>query len=409
MANVQSMSSELKKTSEASQKVARPAARHDSAIVFTAFEPSGDAHAAPVIRELIKRMPQLKVYAWGGPKMQEAGATLVELTCGDGTMGAAAATSPATIIGFQRMIGRVKRWSKAYRVLLHVPVDSPAVNFPICKIMRRSGVRVVHLVAPQVWAWGRWRVPKLRRLTDLVLCLLPFEDEWFQRRKIPAKFIGHPSINRQLDEAAIHERVQGLPQGSPRIAMFPGSRSHEVRRNMRLMARAFAELQDRHHGMCGLIVAANAERAQQIRRLVKVFPTGLHMITGSVDAAIAWCDLALAVSGTISLDIARQRKPMVGVYRTGVLSWLGSKLLLRTPFCLLPNIVAGREIVPEFVPHVGGSMPIVNAATRILSDSRHAAVQSEELARVCMRFANHIPEREAAVHILEVLRSGSAR
>jgi lipid-A-disaccharide synthase len=409
MASIPSTRKEPVKASEANPKAARPAVKHDTAIVFTAFEPSGDAHAAPVIRELLRRAPHMKIYAWGGPRMQEAGATIVELTCGDGTMGAAAAASPATIIGFQRMIGRVKRWSRAYRVLLHVPVDSPAVNFPICKIMRKAGVRVVHLVAPQVWAWGRWRVPKLRRLTDLVLCLLPFEDEWFERRKIPAKFIGHPSINRQLDEAAISERVQGLPQGSPRIAMFPGSRSHEVRRNMRLMSRAFAELQDRHHGMVGLIVAANPERARQIRKLVNVFPTGLHMITGSVDAAIAWCDLALAVSGTISLDIARQRKPMVAVYKTGMVSWLGSKLLLRTPYCLLPNIVAGREIVPEFVPHAGGAMPIVNAATRILSDSKHAAVQSEELSRVCARFANHFPDREAAAHILEVLRSGSAR
>ncbi|MHC4109401.1 MAG: glycosyltransferase family protein, partial [Planctomycetota bacterium] len=162
-------------------------------------------------------------------------------------------------------------------------------------------------------------------------------------------------------------------------------------------------LQGRHAGMRGVIVATNPHLAKLIRKKLDVFPTGLHMITGDAEAVIGWCDLALAVSGTISLDITLQRRPMIGLYRTSWISWLGAKLVLHTPYRLLPNIVAEREIVPEFIPYIGGPMPIVHVATRFLSDSKHAAVQAEELHRVCLRFANHDPPKEAARLILETI------
>ena len=167
-----------------------------------------------------------------------------------------------------------------------------------------------------------------------------------------------------------------LPQGAPRLAIFPGSRVHEVKRNRGMLVPAFTELQGRHQGMSGLIVAASHPIAEVVRKKLKVFPTGLNMVTGQTDTAIYWADLALAVSGTITLQIARHATPMVGVYKTGPLSWLGAKLMVRSPYYLLPNIIAEREIVPEFVPHLGGSGAIVKEASRHLSDSKHTAVQS---------------------------------
>jgi len=373
------------------------------ALVFTAFEPSGDAHAAPVIEVLRERVPWLRIYAWGGPLMEKAGATLIENTASDGAMGLG---SLSRVMKVRRQIASIKRWTRQYRVLGHVAVDSPAANFPVCKIMRKQGARVIHLVAPQLWAWASWRAGKLRRLTDLVLCLLPFEEEFFTQRRIPAKFIGHPVINRTLDQREVHSQAAGLPQGAPRLAIFPGSRSQEVKANLPLLVKAFNELQARHSGLSGLIVANNADTARLIKHKVKNFPTGLHLTIGMADAAIMWCDLALCVSGTISLQIASHRKPMIGVYKTGPVSWLGSKVILRTPYCLLPNIIAGREIVPEFVPHIGGTGAIVRVASEYLNDSKHGALQSEELARVCSRFSNKKPGKEAARWIIKLLTYG---
>jgi len=379
------------------------AKKNAGTLVFTAFEPSGDAHAAPVIAMLRERVPWLRIYAWGGPLMEQAGATLMENTIEGASMGLGAFSRIAKV---RKQVSSIKRWSKQYRVLGHVAVDSPAANFPVCKAMRKHGARVIHLVAPQLWAWGGWRTRKLRNLTDLVLCLLPFEEEWFTRRQIHAKFIGHPMINRTLELQDVRAQAQGLPSGAPRLAIFPGSRAQEVKANIGLMVKAFNELQSRHSGMAGLIVASSPEMARLIKKKIKVFPTGLHLTIGMVDAAIMWCDLALCVSGTISLQITSHRKPMIGVYKTGIVSWLGSKVILRTPYCLLPNIIAGREIVPEFVPHVGGSGPIVRVASAYLNDSKHGAVQSEELARVCSRFANKRPGKEAARWIIKLLTYG---
>ena len=332
--------------------------------------------------------------------MQAAGATIIQETCGDAAMGLNALGKIGAV---RKEIGAIKRWSKVHRVVMHVAVDSPAANFPICKIMKKRGAKIVHLVAPQLWAWGGWRVKKLRRLTDLVLCLLPFEEQWFNDRKIPAKFIGHPRVNRQLDEAAIRDKAAQLPTGTPKIAILPGSRPHEVSANIRLLANVYTELHGRHHSTSGVICAANPELAEIVRRKIKMFPTGLHLLVSEVDPVLLWCDLALAVSGTVTLDITRMKKPMVGVYKTSVIEWLLAKILIKSKHKLLPNIIARRKVAPEFVPYIGGTMRVVSAATPFLLDSKKSAVQCEHLARILTQFAHKKPSIEAARAILEML------
>jgi lipid-A-disaccharide synthase len=375
-------------------------------ILFTAFEPSGDAHAAPVIARLLRRRPTLRVYAWGGPKMEAAGATVVEQTCDDGSMALAATRSPAPIIDAWRRIRRIARWSREHRPAIHVPVDSPAANFPICRHLKKQGARIVHLVAPQIWAWARWRIGKLRRRTDLVLCLLPFEEQWFNDRRVPARFIGHPTLNRAVDEDA-ERRSAELPEGDPRIAIFPGSRSHEVQANLGALVEVFGRLRERHPQAAGLIVASNEQMREHITtvtgRADGTLPKGLTVVVGGVDAAVAWCDLALPVSGTVTLDITRQRKPMVAVYALPLISRIGARLIVRIPDILLPNIIAGRRIVPEFMPFDGDTRPVVREAERLLNGSDAAAAQRAALEEVCAMFADHDPAEEAAELIGEVM------
>ena len=184
-----------------------------------------------------------------------------------------------------------------------------------------------------------------------------------------------------------------------------------MKANLKLLVEAWTELSHRHRGTVGLIVAANESIVRRIRTMLGDFPTGLHMVNGDVAAGIRWCDLALNVSGTVSLDVARQHKPMVAVYRTGPISYFGSKVVLRTPHRLLPNIVAGREIVPEFVPHWvpfgTGAKAVVEAAKPYLEDSRNAAVTAEELRRVTRRFAGRDPASAAAETILRMASGGT--
>jgi len=373
-------------------------------ILFTAFEPSGDAHAAPVIRALVEQDPSVRIAAWGGPRMREAGAEMIGITAEDGAMGLAGLSKISLV---RRVRREVAEWSLANRVVLHVPVDSPAANFPVVKAIRPRGIRTVHLVAPQMWAWGEWRLAKLRRLTDLVLCLLPFEEAWFRERGVQAAFIGHPVINRGFDDVALAASARHLPSGSPKVALLPGSRSQELRANLRAMVEAFIELQGRHRGMTGVIVAANENLARLAVQLVPSMPNGLHVVVGELDGALRWCDLAINVSGTVSLDVARHGKPMVGVYRVDWVSYLLSKLVLRAPHRLLPNIIAGKEIVPEFVPTALGAQAFAEAADAFLKDSRRAAATSAELRRMMAPYAGHRPGPEAAALILRVLAKGA--
>jgi len=371
---------------------------------MTAFEPSADIQAAPVVRSLLDRDPTLRVVAWGGPRMEAAGAEIVERTSEDGVMGLGGFLK---VFEMKRTIDRIDRWAGGNPVDLHVPVDSPSANFPICKRLRKRGATTVHLIAPKVWAWGHWRVRKLQRWSDHVLCNLPFEPEWFARHEVDATFIGHPVLARPLDESALEAERRDLPSGGPRILILPGSRSGEIKGNLRHQFAAFAAIRERHPAATAVVLAANDRIAAQVRELVDPLPAGLVVKLDVLDAAISWADLALATSGTVSLDLTKQACPMIGSYAIPRWQTLVSGTMLRIPFKLLPNIVAGEEVVPEFVPYVQslGAKPIIEAALPLLEDPAALAAMRGRLERVRAMFDGHDPATEAAAVMLDRLDS----
>ena len=362
-------------------------------VLFTAQEPSGDAHAAPVIARLRAVYPDIEPVAWGGPKMAEAGATMLGRTADDGVMGLAGISKVAEV---KRLHDEIVSWARANPVAVHMPVDSPSANYPLCARLKPLGARVVNLVAPQLWAWAPWRIRKVRRLSDVMLCLLPFEEEWFRSRGVTAKFVGHPVLSKPLDFARCAEEAARLPHGAPRVLLLPGSRSSEVRRNGRLIADAFALIRAANPGARAVAVASNEANAQRfLGELGGRLPDGLAIVVAgrevSLEGALAWCDLALAVSGTVSLDCTRQAKPVIGVYRTSLPEAIGAKLVIRSPSLLLPNILAGRRIVPEFVPYAGDARRIADEAIAILGDPARSARMSRDLRAVADQFLGRDP------------------
>ncbi|MCC6320235.1 MAG: hypothetical protein IT438_02225 [Phycisphaerales bacterium] len=367
-------------------------------VLFTAFEPSGDDHAAVVIAELRRRYgpDELPIYAWGGPKMAAAGATIVENTGEDAVMGLPGVKK---IMEHRRINRRISRWlgsqGGSKGVALHVPVDSPGANFPICKIARRHGVPVVHLVAPQIWAWASWRIRKLRRLTRLVLCLLPFEEQWFLDRGVQARFIGHPMFDRPLDQEAIQVRAERLGERfesgrSPRLALMPGSRPSEVAGCFPILLDAFRRLRADYPRTCAVVAATRPEVAERLHQIASEhggWPSDMQVVSGDTDAVVRWCDFALVVSGTVTLQIARQRKPMAAVYRPNRLVYqMIGRWLVKTPLFTLPNLIAGRAIMPEFIPHFGDGEPLAVEVIKFLRRPDYAEDQRRELDTVCRRF-----------------------
>jgi lipid-A-disaccharide synthase len=381
------------------------------AILFTAFEPSADDHAAVVIRELRRRHPDVVMYAWGGPKMARAGATIIAETGHDAVVGI---PGWSKIRQHQRMNAEIAEWIRAHpEVRVHVPIDSPAANFPIAKAAKKQGRKVVHLVAPQVWAWGPWRVNKLRRRTDLVLCLLPFEEPWFRERDVPARFIGHPLFDEALDLEALSEKAEMLPQGSPRLALLPGSRPAELRRNFPVMLAAFRALRERYPGLVGTVAATtDAVRSDLYERARGLggWPEGLDVRVGETDVVIRWADLALVVSGTVTLQIARQATPMVMMYKVNKLFFrVMAPLLIRTRYFTLPNLIASQEVIPELVPYFKGSERLIEAARRLLDSPERQEAQRLNQRAITSQFAGTMAAHGAADAIEEIAGLTSER
>lgn len=348
--------------------------------------------------------------------MEAAGAEIIERTGQNAVMGL---PGPGKIMEHQAINKRVAAWLDANPVALHVPVDSPAANFPICALAKKRGVKVVHLVAPQVWAWGAWRVNKLRRLTDFVCCLLPFEEAYFKDKRVPAEFVGHPLFDEMPDPAALDVQAAPYPVGPSdgawgrKIALMPGSRPKEIEKNFPLLIEAFRRLRRDYPDLTGVVAATKPELEDRLRQIasktpiapgceagcVRGWPEGLRIASDATDAVTRWCDLALVVSGTVTLQIARQAKPMVIVYKSSrLMYWALAKWLLSTPFFSLPNLVAGRRVVPELIPHFGGPERIVDEAVALLERPELAEKQRAALREVAGRFeGTHAAEGAASV------------
>lgn len=372
-------------------------------LLFTAFEPSGDDHAATVIAELRRRHPGLPIYAWGGPKMERAGATIVEHTGHDAVMGI---PGPAKIMEHFQVNRRVRQFVSDHKLLVHVPVDSPAANTPLARISKARGVKVVNLVAPQFWAWGPWRAGRLRRISDLVLCILPFEEPWFAQRNIPARYVGHMLFDHRLDGDGLDRQAAAYPAGAPRIALMPGSRPKEIKRNWPALLQAYRRIKQHFPEAAGMVAATTPPVADELQRVAKShggWPPGLGIESSQTDAIIRWCELALVVSGTVTLQIAKQVKPMVILYKANrVMFTLIGTWLLRAPYFTLPNLIAGRRIVPEFVPYYGDGSEIAEAAINLLENRELMELQERELAGVVRLFRGLSASSRAADAIEEV-------
>ena len=201
-------------------------------IVMTSFEPSGDEFAGTVARHIYKMAPEAKIIGWGGDSMANAGVELIGRTSDNPAMGLNALFKIEEV---RRHIKEIKIWMEKNQFDIFVPVDSPAANFPICKIVRRYPVKIIHLVAPQMWAWGQWRLKKLKRLTDLVLCMLPFEPNFFQAHGIKSTFIGHHIFE---NEEFVSRNILSV-KSSNKVVILPGSRSQEIEKNFDSLINIF--------------------------------------------------------------------------------------------------------------------------------------------------------------------------
>lgn len=332
-------------------------------IFITAADVSGDAHAAGLIGALRLRRPDARFVGVGGQRMAAAGCELLA----EPVRRAAMLTGTiAHLSYYARLIRTVARAMSRLRPDVHVPVDSPALNWHLARAARRRKIPVVYYIAPQVWAWAPWRARKLRRLTDAVACILPFEVPYLRARGVNAHFVGHPLFDA-LPAADPPDLAAAAADGSWRIALLPGSREAEIRGHVPALVETMDRLARHYPKAEFAFTAFNDVAADLIRGLAG--RDDLAVEVGQAAEVLSRSHLAVAASGTVTLEAAHFGVPMVIFYRASRLLYhLTRRWLVRTPHLSLVNILAGRRLVPELMPWSGDAVRLVAAVETMLQD-----------------------------------------
>jgi len=383
-------------------------------VLFSAGDASGELHAAALAEELSRRAPGVEMFGLGGPAMEKAGVELVvpqrELAVGG---------LVEVLLDLPRIVSVWRRMTRALaerRPELVILVDSPDFNLPFAKRAKRRGVPVLYYVSPQVWAWRRGRVRKIAARVDRLAVIFPFEPAVYAGTGVPVDFVGHPLLDRLAPLAAESDRAEakralGLAPERPLVLLLPGSRRNEVRRTLPLqlaVARA-VHARDPRVGFA-VAVAPSIARESVDEALAQVpLPSllDLAVIEGRTYEGIRAADVALAKPGTVTLEVALLGTPLVVTTRVNALTaWL-IRRLVRVSSYTMPNLIAGRPVVPEFLQEDADPERIAEALLRLLSGPAREA-QLAELAGVREALGGGGAAARAA-RIAEEMARGAAR
>ena len=314
-----------------------------------AGEASGDILGASLVRELRQRHPDLSLSGIGGPLLIEQG--LASLYPMDRLAVMGLVEPFKRLPELLRIRADVFQQQSEWRPDCFIGIDSPDFNLTLERRLRQQGQTCAHLVSPSIWAWRPNRIKTIAQSVDLMLCLLPFELDIYQRAGIPAVCVGHPLIEELADlpdkNAA---RVQlGLPSTTPVLAVLPGSRAGEVATLMNVFVSTLERLTAEQPQLTFVIPAANGDRRNQIEKALENKRLNVTIVDGQGRLAMQAADAVLLASGTATLEAMLLRRPMVIAYRMAWLSWQILSRMATTRFIGLPNILAGREVVPELL------------------------------------------------------------
>jgi len=345
----------------------------------SALEHSADLYLADLVAALRRRRPDAHLFGLAGPAATEAGCQSLSDLTGRAAMLAHAALRGPEAIG---LLSRLDRTFAYQPPDLAILLDSPTFHLPLARRLKARRIPVLYYIAPQVWAWGRFRVAKVRSRTDLLACILPFEEDFFRRQGVNAEFVGHPLMDRLRDRQPDPERLSQVSRlGRPLIALLPGSRRQVVRAVLPDMLHCVAAIRRSRPGAGFAISAARPELAGLIGHLCDRFGMELPVLHGWNAELLSRADLVLTASGTATLEVAYYAKPMVILYKASRLGyWLVGRWLIQTKHLSLVNILAGERLVPEFMPYYSSPEPIAAEALELLANEPRRRRISERLA-----------------------------
>ncbi len=326
-------------------------------IFFSVGEPSGDLHGANLIRELRRRRPDCECVGYGGPRMAAAGCALHEDLTKFAVMWFLHAL--LNIHKFWLLASRADRYFRHHKPDAVVLIDYPGFNWWIARRAKAHGIPVFYYGVPQMWAWAGWRIRKMRRFVDHALCKLPFEEAWYRERGCNATFVGHPYFDQlraeQLDAKFISELRVG---DGPLVAILPGSRTQEVKSNLGYFLKAAKIVRERIPNARFAIASFKASQAEFAREALagSDLPAVVHV--GRTAEIIEAADCAMAVSGSVSLELLYHTKPTVILYYISRFAYFVQKFFRKVRYITLVNLLTATDLFPKRVAVYNPNDPV---------------------------------------------------
>ena len=369
-------------------------------IFISAGEASGDLYASSLVEVLKARHPEAEFFGCAGPRMQAAGVRAV------------VDQRSLAVVGIIEVIPHIPRilseMNKLARVCaaehpdVAILTDSPSFHLPLARKLHRQGVPIVYLVAPQAWAWKTGRVKTMRATLNRLLCIFPFEEPFFRGHGVAAEYIGHP-LSRLAKPKLLRAEfcsMLGLPEVSRIVALLPGSRHGEVARHLPIVLEAARRLKERHP-MTFVLALPAGFGLQNTRFWKPVQAANIQVIEGHTWDALAQAELALAASGTVTIEAAMLGTPMVTFYRVNALSWYLQRWRVRTPFLTMVNLVADRKVVPELIQEDMTAERISAEALTLLENAGARQSMRAGLAAVAKQLGSERDPMETAADWVE--------
>jgi len=318
-------------------------------ILVVTGEASGDAHAAELVAALQARRPDLRFFGMGGSKLAARG---VELLFG---------AHEVSVMGITEVLPKIPRILQVLkgiaaaaaerRPACAILVDIPDFNLRLAAKLKALGVPVAYYVSPMIWAWRRGRVKTIRKLVDRMLCILPFEEDFYRDSGVNARYVGSPVVEQvpAPSSAADFRQRLGLSTDAPTLALLPGSRMSEIRRLLPDMVSAAKQLAAERPGLQIVVPIAPTIPREEVTSRFEGSGLSPRLIDGRAPEVVGASDAAIVASGTAVLEAGLMQRPLVVVYRVSLVTYLVGRLMLKVAHVALVNLLAGRRLVPELL------------------------------------------------------------
>lgn len=390
-------------------------------IFFSVGEPSGDLHGANLVRELRNRRPDCECVGYGGPRMAAAGCKLHEDLTKLAVMWLLHAL--LNIHKFWNLASKADRYFRHHRPDAVVLIDYPGFNWWIARRAKAHGIPVFYYGVPQLWAWAGWRIRKMRRFVDHVLCKLPFEESWYRERGCNATFVGHPYFDQLRAEQLDTKFVERLQAGDgPLVAILPGSRTQEVKSNLGYFLKAARIIHQRVPNARFAVASFKESQAAMARSAVAGTGLPIEVHLRRTPEIVEAADCAMAVSGSVSLELLYHTTPTVILYYISRLAYLVQTFFRKVRYITLVNLLTAKDLfpkrvatydpndpvdanvlMPEYLTCQDKSRQVADHIIEWLLDSAKRAARVAQLAELKDRVGHGGASQRAANYMLRVL------